>query len=557
MTTPASSSSTSSSTSSGPAAVPRAPAARSSGADPSAVTDGNGNASIHAPLDVGDAVNPDRSQPGEGRDEFEVHILHDPANRLEMSGCPDEAALFERRPSTGQSADPAWSFVNRQQGTLERPFRIVYPVEDALYIGGAPQADDIQQGGLADCYFLASVASIAARDPGQIQSMISLRGGQASVRLHRFDSTANAWVPCTIGVTNELAQYSDGAGNPQGLVGARFRIGEQAQHSAWSAMVNGTTLSVNEDAYVEVAAWAPILEKAFAAYAQTWGQYGGFQPTEANAATDAAGNTRSGYEVINGGVSDYSYPIIYGGDVVASGDTAINYTPGADLVMANLPAIQNLLRVNGEGVPDGQQFHMTSMISRVTAIDRLDAQCGDFLNRYAARYPGFASHLRNLRDQITRFRNAGPANKDAALARVGQLAAAIARPGAFPALDSDREGGDFRDLQELMLVTANILTDAGGGQRFIYAWHSYTVLGSQFVDQDGAAMNLTLGNLATQAPRIDPTRSSVQLRNPHGGNEPDRRGTGPADGQNDGRFSLSLESWFRVFGLQQHGLVRT
>jgi len=104
---------------------------------------------------------------------------------------------------------------------------------------------------------------------------------------------------------------------------------------------------------------------------------------------------------------------------------------------------------------------------------------------------------------------------------------------------------------------SNITTDASTGQRSVYAWDSYSVLGSGFVDTDGAAMTLTLANLATQAPRIDAGRSSVQLRNPHGGNEPDAQGTGPQDGSEDGRFSLSLESYFRMFSVQQHGLVRT
>ena len=66
-----------------------------------------------------------------------------------------------------------------------------------------------------------------------------------------------------------------------------------------------------------------------------------------------------------------------------------------------------------------------------------------------------------------------------------------------------------------------------------------------------------MSNLDSTLPLIDPIQSTVQLRNPHGTNEPDMEGDGPADHNDDGCFSLNLEQMSRSFSYQQHGLVRT
>jgi hypothetical protein len=41
----------------------------------------------------------------------------------------------------------------------------------------------------------------------------------------------------------------------------------------------------------------------------------------------------------------------------------------------------------------------------------------------------------------------------------------------------------------------------------------------------------------------------VVIENPHATNEPDERGTGPTDGVDDGRFTMSIEQFFRTYDL--------
>jgi hypothetical protein len=439
---------------------------------------------------------------------------------------------------------------------VEQPEQLRFADPDTLFIDGTPTMDDVHQGGIADCYFLASIASIVQSDPGRIRSMMRLSGGQVTVGFFRYDAASSAWVPAPVTVSTDLLHYAGGDGVPTGLVGAGFRVGPRPVSSSLYAHVEGTSLWIHEDAMFELALWAPVLEKAYASYAEQYGQYGGFEPGDANAATDAAGNARSGYQVIGGGIADYSYPIVYGPDAVDFGQTDITYTPGSDLVASNLGAIENLLRLSGHDVPSGENFHMTVGIGRDDAVERLDAQIAHTVDqRYMRSYAAsFSRMLRRLRTSIQAWRDAPDDGARAtALEKVSQRAAAAVEPGNWPVIDSDREGGDFRRLQEMLLVVKDIATDGAGGQRFTYAWHSYSVVCAAFADAAGAPLVLTPANLATEHPNIATARSTVRLRNPHGGNEPDRRGDGADDGQDGGEFDVTLEQLFRVFGFQQWG----
>lgn len=531
-------------------------ASAATGQDPAGYPDGAGNGSVHAPVSAGDAVNAGTAAPSVEAGERDVQVFHDAGDPLRMAATPDEGTLFEARPATG-TCDAGWESVRRVVGSVDAPSQVKLVDERSVYIGGAPSPDDVQQGGLADCYFLATLASVAQSDPGQIQGMIRHAGNGVTVTFHRYDDASSTWVPCTVSVTTDLAQRSDGNGGTAGLLGAGFRLGEAPTESEWHADVLGEDLWIGEDAYYEAGLWAPLMEKAYARYVERFGQYGGFDTASANAATDAAGNALSGYQVFEGGIADYVYPILYGPDVVAADMTDVSYTPGGDLVAENLDAIRNLLRLSGDGVAADQAFHMTAGIDRDDAVERLDAQLAHVLEKDdVKRYPTFERELRHVRDLAAAWRGAPDAGKENARSRVGDAAQRMAAPGAWPILESSRGDGEYRDLSDLLLVVANIGTDGAGGQRLTYAWHSYSVLGAEFSDATGAALDVTQANLDAQKASLDPARSRVRLRNPHGTNEPDRDGSGRTEGANDGNFSLSLEQFFRVFSYQQHGLVK-
>ncbi len=123
-----------------------------------------------------------------------------------------------------------------------------------------------------------------------------------------------------------------------------------------------------------------------------------------------------------------------------------------------------------------------------------------------------------------------------------------------------------RALMDLMLDLKNIGTDASPGQRNIYGDHSYQVVGVSFLGWMGAEVALQdVPEAARPAlfPTIDPVQSTVRLRNPHHGNEPDRMGdnqatraedNAPSDASSDGIFTMNLTEFFRNFNAVDSGV---
>ena len=186
-------------------------------------------------------------------------------------------------------------------------------------------------------------------------------------------------------------------------------------YAKWFAKFYGTTLGIQEDAYYKAAIWAPLVEKAFARYAERFGQYGGAFTGNQHAQADANGNPLSGYQQIDGGVADYVYNILYGGSVVSHGTDDIAFSPDGDPVGANRSLIENLLRLKGEGVPTGQKFMMTVGMDSDEAVNRLDRQTASTLGRPdIGNYRSFARELRFLQARIGIWRGESNATKKAA-----------------------------------------------------------------------------------------------------------------------------------------------
>lgn len=528
-------------------------AASSTGQDPASFKDAAGHAIRHSEPDGREAFNWERERTMGMCANRDVMIFHDEKNPL-VGSTPSEDALYVDRDPVGVS-EPGWDTVERIVGSVDAPYRNPKVDTRAIFVDGTPSVDDIHQGQIGDCYFLAALGSVVASDPARVKKMISLSGNNAVVTLHRYDEAASTWIPVTISVSTDLAQTTDEEGDDTGLLGSSFRIGKEPTKTAWHADVIRNNLAVQEDQYFEASLWVPLMEKAFARYAEQYGQYGGFDSENANAQADDEGAAKSGYQVIEGGWAENIFPVVYGPDVLATDSTSMEFKAGGDVIADNEEAVRNLLRVGGDGVEKDKAFHMTCGMDRDTAVERLDDQLALVVASGAVdATPGFKRELEYLRTIVRGWR--AKDNDEKVRAKLGQAVKEAVAPGAWPVLQSGRAHGDFRDLRDLMLVVANIDTDGNKGQRLTYAWHSYTVLGADWQDREGKALGVTQANLDAQKGTIDPSRSRVKLRNPHGTNEPDPSGKGTAEGADDGSFSLSLETFFRVFSFQEHGLVK-
>ena len=121
---------------------------------------------------------------------------------------------------------------------------------------------------------------------------------------------------------------------------------------------------------------------------------------------------------------------------------------------------------------------------------------------------------------------------------------------------------------DLMLDLRNMGTDKSPGQRNVYGNHAYSVVGVSFVTTTGDMVPLQSVPATSRSalyPLVNTGVSSVKLRNPHHGNEPDRRGNNrpdrPEDGSpsgitSDGIFTMSLEQFFRNFSGVESGVFR-
>ena len=509
-------------------------------------------------MGVQDAFNaPELSQGVLNERAMSVRLLHGPSNPLETVSPPSESDLYEELQTDGTCVDdPTVQYVE-YAGDVATPTESGVRDESTIYIDGSPSVEDIKQGSIGDCWFLASLINVTATDSGHIQQMVTSSGGSVTINLFRYDASASTWVPVSFTTDMTLAQWKDPeSGDLYGLHGSGVRVGDPPVTSHWHADVVDDALMINAEHTFEMAMWAPLLEKGLALYTESYGQYGGY------AQADNPVRSGSGYEDMDGGIADLSYPIMYGPDVIDSdgsetfGETDMTYSPGADLIASNLDALANLLRVEGVGLEEGETFMMTTGISPDTSVERLAEHTRYVVaQRDIDRYPSFKAALQSLIRRVETWESATGEAKEVAQHRVASYAGRLANPGSWPILHNEAYGKDYKDLNELLNVVMNLGDDESEGQRFIYAWHSYAVEAATFANREGAPLALTHENLDAQQTNIDPLGSSVSLRNPHGTNSPNEHGTG-VEGEDDGAFTISLDQYLRCFGFQQGAVVR-
>ncbi len=299
--------------------------------------------------------------------------------------CPVPDALYqEAAPGTAGFQD-----VTGLNGTVTQPL-IEEDAGKGLYIGGGPSPNDVQQGGIGDCYFESMLMSLAQRDPNKIKKMMQPDGkGGATVTLwRRQNHDKSLWERITGGpefdyiavdvhVSSEL-RFAIGGG----IWGNQLFAGQQPKSQDWWAAVNAGKLEVHRKDEFEVARWAPLLEKAFARFAQTHGQYGGAR------GGNAAAPTGSGYDVIEGGLPMHTLSFIYGAEADSkSADIkhqGTNWTPaqsqGVGLLTANSTVIDQLILLAGRGETssnaDADAPNLTAVAFEGDMVNRLGPAVG-------------------------------------------------------------------------------------------------------------------------------------------------------------------------------------
>lgn len=516
-------------------------------------------------LSLGTQVGPDgkpTGAPGEHKegkvaDADKVSIIAGVGSELEVApgATPTEDELFTR--GSGQK-------VSKRSGTTATPNVSPAMVPDQLYIDGAPHAEDVRQGGLGDCYFMSCLLGLTQNDPGKLTSVMTMAGGDVGVTFQRFDAKSGAYKHVTIHTGNSLLTKKSKKGHVS-LVGARMRIADKAKRTQYWAEVHGGTVEIHRRDLYETALWAPMMEKAYADFTQKYGNDG-----QGVAAGD---KKKSGYAVIDGGGSvEDCYQMFYGAAATAN-TTGMTFTPGSDVVAGNLAALQDLLRYQaqkGNTAAGTTQTFMHARMSDTGAVTRgrdlIDQVTGilfgmDTMDSLKALFGETTAEkiLRMLREidrallrttlatlRTTLVNNlAGTATS----AQVAKAADPVSTPDGFPHLWDDTMPAPFKHLRENLGILINLGDDSSPGRRQNYTSHAYQVRDVAIADKAGAPLAVTAATVAGQLANIDAEQSKVVMHNPHATNEPDLRGTGPADGKDDGIFTYTLGQFLRNFDL--------
>ncbi|MCB9761126.1 MAG: hypothetical protein H6739_14900 [Alphaproteobacteria bacterium] len=465
-----------------------------------------------------------------------VHVVHGEDDPLVMEGSPssEDALVLESAPH-GVDA----RFVDRTLGSLDAPLLLNHLADDALFIGGVPRPQDVDQGAVGDCYLLALLAGLAAADPGLLTDMLSLEPGSVTGRF--YAEVDGDWRPVTVTVPTTLLYPLDDRGVPGAdLLAAGFAVGETPLWSSWYAQVAGDTLWIARDDTYEAALWVPYVEKLYARYAERWGLYG--RGTE---------HGEEGWaEIGDGGVELRVAPILTGIDPAASEVVVTRWSAHEchDIVEKNLKVLHVLASLDpfsevqqrGAIAASGDAELHLERLGR--AIGALPAEIRDSLPEL------LRAELDLLKGLLADYRSA---DDEASKAVLHDTITATALDVVYPddisaPLHEPDAPLRLQALLELLLIVGS-RSGAAGPQMGILDSHGYAVLDASLLDEAGlpVAWNPAQGDEVLLT--VDPFVSQVTLMNPHHTNEPDPHGRGPADGVDDGRFDVSLDTFLRSF----------
>lgn len=510
---------------------------------------------------------------------------------------PDNSYRLTNTPATAVKADPAF-------------------LPDNLFIGDdKPHADEIAQGQLGDCYFLAALTNIVNKDPDRVKQMMRVSDSTFSVDFYYRDPKNSLWklqritLPRTLLMANtggvKFAGYkmSTDPASHQWWVTKKsipsqqkkgLQIGRSLQPSTPQISQQPTTgwqvakpvpqptapvsqqqtpssasrheLTVNRRDNLRAALWMPYLEKAYLRFAQEHGQYG--------TGTAINDKGKSGFDVVNeGGSESRVYPLFYGGRA-SSNVQSIEHKeePPPDLLVRNRSLIIRLLQANDAKLTDPdsipQRLDITASASKkehtsraAAAIDAMmkNSEAVKFLQtKLDMQYGAFGEQVKVLQSELEKSKSIQSEKAEA-----WQPLAKAARDtvGSIPPWSATLHQADpqkptvVTSFIELAVNLVSIGTDHSAGQRNIYSKHAYTVVGATFNDNSNTELKtLSHADLRDQElKKIDLAKSIVKMRNPHGANTPDIANQG--ESERAGSFDLTLEQFIRNFSAIDIGTI--
>lgn len=479
-----------------------------------------------------------------------------------------------KRIQTGDSRDKL-TLAKGDEQVYVRHVRDTRPGHTSIFIDNTPTGDDVAQTGIGDCYYLAVVASIADRDPAKIKALFSQTNTDGPVTVTFFFKDMEGGFyqqPVTI---DQNLVYNVQTGD---LLGNRMKI-KPVGTSRWVLKkTKKQTQHIIEERYYQSALWAPLLEKAFARFAEIHGKYG---------AAFSAPSGDKGYEIISGGRGVHRvYEVFYGNKIQAETVPLRSQKSAQQMLDPNdadyVRAIQKLLLHEdaNKSLSGNNQVQMltasagivTTMQRVVEYIDRLkqadyDQFEGDLKTYVESQAVILADKFKQALDMITKE---GIEEGDRRLIAVQSTAENYTRyllDFIFEGLGAKKGSRDVtkkpstkvRHLMQLLLdiLGGQATLSTENKQRYIYTQHEYAVVDVHLIDHQKSTIKIDasdLENVKAAMPKINLIESTVTLRNPHHANRPDFYGK--RQYKDAGLFTLKLSKFLRNFDMITSGLAQ-
>ncbi|MDR8410245.1 calpain family cysteine protease [Nonomuraea sp. 3-1Str] len=439
--------------------------------------------------------------------------------------------------------------------------------DQTVFPPDGPSGDDVAQGELGTCVLLSTLASIADHDPGQIRRMVKPGAEPDSFEVTFFRTTTvqqRPWrIPQRIVVGPRLPHVAQPRGEltltsarPRALCGPGV---VKRRMTADGEFYAETTIPVT------AVMWAPLMERAFAAFAASYGPYGKESPSPGEEPDD-------GYELIGQGLftSAELFDCLYGHQLRhahsvnvqqlrrAAQDTEALSTHAALLLnvlimlekqAAGRPPCIVVPTANVSWIDTGMELlpklkeHQAGLVKAglTSQVGRISALLQDVLpphppgseteeqveNRRARRAAleydnAFRTLCANVVDVLWPLRNELPWAE-----RIVKLIAALAPP-----VSSTEQ------------------------RHHVFASHAYAICGADLrftaprpepdYDAKHGAPPRNMASLSAVLATLDPQASTITLRNPHHRNSPDLDKALTFE-QDTGKFRLTMRDFLEVF----------
>ena len=406
------------------------------------------------------------------------------------------------------------------EGTPENPNVVNKALPNCLFIDGKADQNDVRQGNVGDCYFLAGVLGIIHNDPNFFPRIMESRGDEVYVYLYHqewvdTDKEEHAyrdpkhWVRKPIAVKWGETMRARSGSNYYEHIGSYYRVKYEPESEVkWTASFEDDTLKISKNRYFQTAMWVNVLERAYADYASMYGVWGVNRTASASYCEATERNDR--YFNITGGSPEMNAHMFFGDAVTNESEfgkianNVRNETDETSLVDAAGKMFDDLVRLSQyqDGSQDGQMImgiaggYQAAYVPRVKFYaNRLKNSVQELIGQSAggAGAEALATAVSDLGEIVQDMElwqaSSGPENKtkrDDAVARAKDAIERLSYNESFRALE-------LPDWKALCAASGVMISEESRRHYdhiYIMQNHEYNIREVHFVDKEGNPIDI-------------------------------------------------------------------